>query len=178
MLLVLANRIHVWWCHQRSSSMLKLLLLLVFEAPQDNRGSDTTPPPASSIRMSPRPWSPVSPTSDIRSGEKTVGAPWGSSSSTKLRASRPREGVTREEDEGWGSTGESRAWGSSEEEEELGIGEEVEEEKVWRRAWSSNSYNKETKDRKWELSPIDWHVSSPKVKQYLYLRTDGKTRRK
>lgn len=80
--------------------MLKLLLLLlVFEAPQDNRGSDTTPSPASSIRMSPRLWRPVSPTSDIRSGEKTVEAPRGSSSSTKLRASNPREGVTREEEE-------------------------------------------------------------------------------
>lgn len=81
--------------------MLKLLLLLlVFEAPHDSKGSDTTPSPTSSIRMSPRPWSPVSPTSDIKSVEKTVEAPCGSSSSTKLRASKPREGVTREEEEG------------------------------------------------------------------------------
>lgn len=80
--------------------MLKLLLLLlVLEAPQDSRGSDMTPPSASSISMSPRPWRPVSPTSDIRSGEKTVEAPRGSSSSAKLSASRPREGVAREGEE-------------------------------------------------------------------------------
>lgn len=70
--------------------MLKLLLLLLaLEAPHDNSGSAL--PPTSSIRMSPR--------SDIRSGEKTVEAAWGSSSSTKLRASRPGEGVTREVEE-------------------------------------------------------------------------------
>lgn len=80
--------------------MLKLLLLLLaLEAPQDSKGSDPAPLPASSIRMSPRLWSPVSPMSDIRSLEKTVEVLCGSSSSTKLRASRPREGVTREEEE-------------------------------------------------------------------------------
>lgn len=129
--------------------MLKLLLLLlVFEAPQDSSGSDITPPPPSSIRMSPRPWSSVSPTSDIRSGEKTVAAPCGSSSSTKLRASRPREGVIseeegEEEEKRCGSWGESRVWGSREEEEEVvvGRGEEEEDEKAWRRACSSNSCN-------------------------------------
>lgn len=122
--------------------MLKLLLLLLaLEAPQDSRGSEPAPPPASSIRMSSRPWSPVSPTSDIRSGEKTVDAACGSSSSTKLRASRPGEGVTRDEEEdgeaeekGRGRGGESMAWGSREEEVE----EEV-VEMVWKRAWSSNS---------------------------------------
>lgn len=165
--------LHVWWCHQRSSSILKLLLLLlVLEAPQDSRGSDTTAPPPSSIRMSPRPWSSVSPTSDMRSGEKIVEALRGSSSSTKLRASRPREGVTREdegeeEENGWGSEGESRAWGSreeEEEEEEVGRVEVEEEEKVWRRVWSSSSYNT---NRKWVTSGITWchHVMSDAMHQ-------------
>lgn len=121
--------------------MLKLLLLLlVFEAPQDSRGS---PPSPSSIRMSPSPRSSVSSTSDIRSGEKTTGAPWGSSSSTKLRVSRPREGVTKEE-EGWGRVGESRVWGSREE-EAAGAKEVEEDESPWRRAWSSSSYKQRNK---------------------------------
>lgn len=120
--------------------MLKLLLrLLALEAPQDNRGS--APPPTSSIRMSPR--------SDIRSGEKTVDAAWGSSSSTKLRASRPGEGVTREVEEeegeaemkGRGRGGESMARGSREEEEEAA--EEEEAETVLMRAWSSSSWERQ-----------------------------------
>lgn len=132
--------------------MLKLLLLLlVLEAPQDRSGS---PPltgdsgsPASSIRISPRPSSAASPTSAIRSGEKTAEAPWGSSSSTKVRASRPRGGVTRDgeefEEKGWGNGAERRAWGSAtvgfrEEEEEEGS-EAEEEERPWRRACNSNS---------------------------------------
>lgn len=73
--------------------MLELLLLLL----QDSRGFSPPPPTtSSSIR---RPWSSVRPTSVIRSGEKTVDAPGGSSRSTKLSASSPREGVTREEEE-------------------------------------------------------------------------------
>lgn len=116
--------------------MLKLLLLLLaLEAPQDNRGS--APPPTSSIRMSPR--------SDIKSGEKTVDAAWGSSSSTKLRASRPGEGVTREveeeeveaEEKGRGRGGDSMARGSREVEE---AAEEEAAEMVLRRAWSSSSW--------------------------------------
>lgn len=119
--------------------MLKLLLLLLaLEAPQDSRGS--APPPTSSIRMSPR--------SDIRSGEKTVETAWGSSSSTKLRASMPGEGVTREaeeeegeaEEKGWWSGGESMARGSRGEEE---AAEEEEAETVLRRAWSSSSWERE-----------------------------------
>lgn len=115
--------------------MLKLLLLLLaLEAPQDNRGS--APPPTSSIRMSPR--------SDIRSGEKTVEAAWGSSSSTKLSASRPGEGVTREveeeegeaEEKGWESGGDNMARGSREEDE---VEEDV-AETVLRRAWTSSSW--------------------------------------
>ena len=121
--------------------MLKLLLLLLLlEAPQDSRGSDINPPPLpppSCIRMSPRLWSSVSPTSAIRSAEKTVEAPRGSSSSTKLRASRSREGVAREE-KGWGRVGERRV----EEEEAEGGEEEEEEARPWRRAWSSSSYKK------------------------------------
>lgn len=154
------------WGHQRSSSMLKLLLLLlVFEAPQDSRGSDITPAPLpSSIRRPPRPFRSVSPMSDIRSGEKTVAAPWDSSRSVKVRASRPREGVTREEEEGeeeeekgWSSGGESRVWGSREEEEDFGGGElEEEEERPWTRAWSSNSCKtKKLEFVKLQLRPCD-----------------------
>lgn len=131
---------------QKSSSMLKLLLrLLAFEAPQDSRGSDAAPPRASPIRMSPRPCSPVSPTSDIRSAEKTVDTRCGSSSSTKLRASRPRDGVTREEEEeegdeegkGRGNCGESSAWGPREDDElQAGRGAAV---AAYRRDWSSSS---------------------------------------
>lgn len=123
--------------------MLKLLLLLLaLEAPQDSRWS--APPPTSSIRMSPR--------SDIRSGEKTVDAAWGSSSSTKLKASRPGEGVTREveeeegeaEEKGWGSGGESMARGSREEEEAAKV---EEAETVLRRAWSSSSWERKRRER-------------------------------
>lgn len=117
--------------------MLKLLLLLLaLEAPQDSRWS--APPPTSSIRMSPR--------SDIRSGEKTVDAAWGSSSSTKLKASRPGEGVTREVEEEEGEA-EEKGWGSGSESMARGSREEEEAETVLRRAWSSSSWERKRRER-------------------------------